>query len=207
MKNKYYFITLFFLGSLLFSCKTQAPKSVETTSQSENVENQSKNNTTSQPKPPKPLPENIAYPNEFVKSQQAWLAFKSSTENSYKYVITDASWSGLRWETTITVEKGAITKRSFQYTSTKGLPENISAEEREWTEEENEIGAHENGAEPLTLDEVYAKARAEWLLKRENTEFFFETKNNGLISTCGYVLKNCADDCFRGINIKKIERL
>lgn len=204
MKNKYYFILLLLLGTLLHSCKTKPSKSDITKYQPENVENEPKKAIA---KPVKSLPENIVYPYEFVKSQQALLDFKKSTNNNYKYQVAEGSWTGLTWETTITVEDGVVTKRSFKYTSTKGLPENISAEEQEWTEKENEIGTHKIGAEPLTLDEIYDKAQEEWLLKKENTEFFFETENNGLISTCGYVINNCADDCFRGINIENIEAL
>lgn len=36
---------------------------------------------------------------------------------------------------------------------------------------------------------------------------YFETKNNGLISTCGYVENTCADDCFIDITITRIAKL
>ncbi len=79
----------------------------------------------------------------------------------------------------------------------------------EWVEETSQLGAHQNtSACPyLTLDAVYDEAKKVWLKKRENTEFFFETTNNGMISTCGYTPNNCMDDCFRGIRITRIEAL
>ncbi|MGY5355583.1 hypothetical protein [Wenyingzhuangia sp. IMCC45467] len=57
------------------------------------------------------------------------------------------------------------------------------------------------------MDEIYEKAKQDWLIKRKEVLVYFETDNNGLISTCGYVPKNCMDDCFLGITIKSIEAL
>lgn len=76
-----------------------------------------------------------------------------------------------------------------------------------WIEYENEINSHENivAAAPLTLDEVYGKAKNEWLIKRKNVKTYFEANNGGLISTCGFVEDGCMDDCFRGIRIAYIE--
>lgn len=148
------------------------------------------------------------YQNDFKNSQKAWLEFKESTNNSYKYTAVAGSWVGISWETIITVSDGKIVERHFKYIMTDGLSEDFPVEELEWIENENDIGSHKNsGAEPLTLDEIYAKAEKEWLLKRENSKTYFETENNGLISTCGYVENGCMDDCFIGINIKTIEAL
>jgi len=45
------------------------------------------------------------------------------------------------------------------------------------------------------------------LLKRDNVTTYFEAKNNGMISSCGYWPNNCADDCFTGVSITLIEAL
>ncbi len=78
-----------------------------------------------------------------------------------------------------------------------------------WVEDISGIGTHKNTAACpyLTLDAVYEEAKNEWLKKRENAETFFETENNGMISTCGYTPDGCQDDCFRGIRIVRIEAL
>jgi hypothetical protein len=55
------------------------------------------------------------------------------------------------------------------------------------------------------LDEIYEKARSNWLKKRGNAKTYFEAKNDGLISSCGYAEDGCQDDCFNGINITSIE--
>nr|WP_315201060.1 hypothetical protein [uncultured Flavobacterium sp.] len=152
--------------------------------------------------------ENSTFQNDFQKSTNALLDFKKSTNNSYQYTVTGSSWSGPAWETTIIVSNGKVIQRQFKYTNTQGLRNDIPKEELEWTENRSEIGTHKNiTATALTLDEIYNKAEQEWLIKRDNAETYFETKNNGLISTCGYVENNCQDDCFRGIHIKSIEPL
>jgi len=147
----------------------------------------------------------ISHQDDFQKSSEALQNFKKATNDSYKYIVTSQSWIGIAWETTITVSNGKIVERHFKYTKTEG-GSNIPQEELEWTENESEIGNHKNnGAPALTLDEIYVKAQQEWLLKRDNTETYFEAKNNGLLSTCGYIEKGCQDDCFVGIHIKSIE--
>lgn len=199
MKKNFYFMMLLFIGSILFSCKTTRQKAEQAASLPEKAE--------PQPAGKELQLDNVAYPNEFEASHKTWLDFKKSTKNSYKYSVIDFSWVGFKWETTITVENGIVKERSFKYTSTKGLPQDIPENELEWIETGNKIGANQNGAKPLTLDEVYDNAQKEWLIKRENAQTYFKTENNGMISTCGYVENNCADDCFRGIAIENIEAL
>jgi hypothetical protein len=114
------------------------------------------------------------------------------------------SWAGFATRTTITVEKGKIVERHFKYT-TVPTSTTIPPTALEWTENENEINNHPESP-ALTLDEVYDKARNEWLLKRKSAKTYFEAKNNGLISSCGYVEDGCQDDCFIGIYIDSIEK-
>lgn len=140
--------------------------------------------------------------NEFDKSYEAWLDFKSKSDNSYQYVTTTSSWTGYKTETTITVSKGKIIARNYKaWSFDKNTQQHSIA--AEWTESADEVNTHDPRS--MTLEEVYAKAKNEWLKMdpNENT-IYFETNNNGMISTCGYVPKNCADDCFMGTKIKSI---
>ncbi len=79
----------------------------------------------------------------------------------------------------------------------------------EWKETGNTLGSHAgtSAAQLITLDEVYEKARTEWLVKRAGVSVYFEANNNGLISSCGFVQDGCMDDCFNGINISEIKAL
>ncbi|MFA9189727.1 hypothetical protein AAGV33_16325, partial [Flavobacterium sp. FBOR7N2.3] len=148
--------------------------------------------------------DDLNYQNDFEKSKNAWLDFKVSSNNSYQYVATGSSFFiHHRWETTITVSNGIVIQRDFEYID---KPEYMPEEDWQWTENANEINTHGSfiAAAPLTLDEIYTKAENEWLIKIKNTNTYFETENNGLISTCGYSEKGCMDDCFTGIRIKSI---
>ena len=150
--------------------------------------------------------EDFNYQSNFEKSYKVWMSFKSSSGNSYSYMVTQASVFGPASETTITVSNGKVTQRHFKYTSTVGMI-NVPAEVLEWTENGAEISTHTSGAAAWTLDEVYDKARNEWLIKRESAKVYLETNNNGMISSCGYQEDGCMDDCFRGIYIASIKAL
>lgn len=149
---------------------------------------------------------NVAYEKDFNKSYRSWLSFKASSFNSYRYTVSTSSWTGHSSETTITVEHGKVVQRSY---ISKGIDRatNQVAVLMEWNEDVSSLNSHSNGAVPLTLDEIYQKAKAEWLQKRGNADTYFEVKNNGMISQCGYVEHGCQDDCFRGIRISLIEKL
>jgi len=149
--------------------------------------------------------EDFEYENSFNKSHKAWLKFKSESDNSYEYVVAGYSWVGISWRTTVVVDKGLVIQRSYICEDIGYGMEPSLAEE--WTENEEEINTHTETAafDPITLDEVYDRAKNDWLIRRSGTTTYFETKNNGMISSCGYAADGCADDCFRGISITSIK--
>lgn len=151
--------------------------------------------------------EDIEYQNQFEKSHRAWLDFKKESNNSYTYTTVFGSWTGFACQTKITVASGRVIERHFKYTS---IPPGalVPQESLEWKENENQLNSHTytSASSPLTLDQIYDKAKNEWLLKREHAKTYFEAKNNGLISSCGYVEDGCQDDCFSGISIASIEK-
>lgn len=145
----------------------------------------------------------IDHGGELGRSYLKWLDFKSASGNSYTYQVLTSSWTSYTTETTITVKQGKVTERSFIARTGNG-PVIIV---KEWKEDENQIATHMEGAAPLTLDDIYARAESEWLVKRGNATTEFEAKNDGMISLCGYTENGCADDCFNGIYIKYIRPL
>lgn len=82
-------------------------------------------------------------------------------------------------------------------------------ESLQWTETEAELGFHEQtpASAIQTLDDIYETARTVWLKKRNDADISFEAKNNGLISSAGFVPNGCMDDCFSGISIRWIEAI
>jgi hypothetical protein len=148
----------------------------------------------------------IEYENDFDKSYKTWLAFKASSNNSYRYKVNFGSWTGYSHETTVTVKDGKVVERAFIAKSIE-RPSNQVVVREEWTEDVNSLNTHQNGDATLTLDDIYHKAKTVWLLKKKNADVSLETKNNGMISSCGFVPHNCADDCFNGISITLIEAI
>ncbi|WP_316803674.1 hypothetical protein [Pedobacter nototheniae] len=148
----------------------------------------------------------IVYKSDYAKSYQTWLDFKAATNNSYWYQVGTYSWTGYSTETTITVQNGVVTKRAYV---SKAVDQKTHAIVVliEWTEDKTSLNTHQDGATIRTLDEIYLEAKNNWLLKRKDAETSFEAKNNGMISSCGYVENGCQDDCFTGISISSIEKL
>lgn len=146
------------------------------------------------------------YQNDFDASYQAWTSFRESSQNNYQYRVRTASWTGSYSETTLTIKAGSVVGRSF----TAGYVDPETHKPvivKTWTENGADIGLHESGAGVMTLDEVYDQARTDWLKKRNDAKTYFEAKNQGMISTCGYVMNGCQDDCFRGITITMIKKI
>ncbi len=97
-----------------------------------------------------------------------------------------------------------ITEAEFQQSTGQTVEATL-----QWTETGAMVGTRgqTSATSFLTLDEIYKQAQNDWLQKRSNASTYFEKDNNGMISTCGYVEHNCADDCFIGIYISRIEAL
>ena len=177
----------------------------------------------------------LEYQNDFDKSYKTWLQFDKNNK-SYSYTYQISSWVGITSHTTITVENNQITKRAFQYfrIASKTIPEsgwtkqlaiealkeigytedeiqssfgNEVVDKLQWIENKENLGNHANPQQLMTLEQIYTKAKNEWIVKRSNATIYFETKNNGMISIAGYVPEKCIDDCFNGIEIVEIKGL
>ena len=147
----------------------------------------------------------------YDKSYKAWQSFKADSKNSYTYIVNSGSVFGYGSETKITVQNGIVVARDYysyklDYTSSTTPPVKKTLEQ--WHEDKASLGQHSSGAALLTLDQVYQKAKNEWLAadKKKNT-IYFEAKNNGMISDASYVPNGCQDDCSIGINISEIKAL
>ena len=142
-------------------------------------------------------------------SLKEWEKFKKTSGNSYQYTVFRSSWVGMSWKAVITVKNGRVVQRDFNWIVPDGWTPEIPADQKEWMENENEINAHKDSgaADAITLDEIYARAKNDWLKKRDNVTTYFEAKNNGLISSCGYQANDCMDDCFVGITVTSINEL
>jgi hypothetical protein len=142
---------------------------------------------------------------EFEKSLSVWQEFKKSVNNNYSYTVKTESWAGFGDSTIISVQNGVVTERTYASYSIDSQTGNKKPTAN-WKEIKAELNTHDSGAQTMTLDEIYEKASSVWLkINKDNHIIYFETKNQGLISLCGYTDKNCKDDCFVGVNITSIK--
>lgn len=140
-------------------------------------------------------------------SLDKWEDFKKANNNSYYYTVTTASWVGTSSSTTITVNSGIIERRVYKQYLTDGSNGQKTLK-TSWVEDKASLNSHQEGAETLTLDQVYDKAKNVWLKADKNENAIsFEARNDGMISSCGYVPNGCMDDCFTGISISEIKPL
>lgn len=148
--------------------------------------------------------DNTPYITEFANSQKAWNLFKASVNNNYSYVTYNGSVFGGYHETKITVQNGKVTGRAFLVGIYPPNAHVLDIKDN-WTEDAATLGTHQQGAPLLTLDDIYAKGKSEWLsADKTKNDIIFETDTRSLISSCGYVPNGCMDDCFSGVHIKSI---
>ncbi len=149
-----------------------------------------------------------AFNSDYDRSYAAWSNFKKSSNNSYTYTEYSSSVFGGYMETKITVKSGKIIRRGFSSGYYQPNSSSLTII-KNWTEDASSLNTHGNeGFELLTLDEVYVKAKTFWLkADSKQNDIYFENKNNGLMSSAGFVPKGCQDDCFNGVSIKNINPL
>ena len=142
----------------------------------------------------------------FNSSQRQWELLKKMNGNSYTYITSFGSWTGYSTKTTIHVENDIIASRECVVTFYNYENEALSIDTIEhYIESAHEIGTHDIGANPLTVDELYDTCVKEYLnVSTKNNTIFLETNEDGLLNLCGFVPDNCVDDCYRGIRIDTI---
>ncbi len=146
----------------------------------------------------------IAKKDEFQTSYEKFQNFKKSSANSYTYIATSGSVFGYSSTTTITITNGVVIGRDYKAYRLNDAHQSVLY--ISWTEDKSSISTHTQGQDALTLDQIYTKAKNEWLkVDTKANDIYFETDANGLIASCGYVPKECQDDCFNGIHISSIQ--
>ena len=138
----------------------------------------------------------FSHENQFDRSYHAWLDFKKNSGDSYSYKVSSGSWTGISAETVITVKAGTVAGRDYELKNinrTTNQPYTMTS----WKESSDSLNTHTERAPTLTLDDIYEKAKTDWLRKRKNVKIYFEADNAGMISSCGYTENGCVDDCFR----------
>ncbi len=128
------------------------------------------------------------------ESRKAWEREKAAHGNSYSLTRSFQSWVGFGHRTTVEIKNGAVAKRHFEEYDRDGKITST------FTEGPGEIGADQNGAAPETMDQLYEACATSYLT--QNTEInvlSLEFAEQGILSSCTYRPRNCADDCSEGL--------
>lgn len=132
--------------------------------------------------------------NKLNDSLNSWVSFKARVSNSYTYtVMRYAKESVTNYETRITVVNGSVIARTLYYHETNvQISGNTNKVTKQWEEDASNVGSHQDGAEAITLDEVYNRAKTSWLnVDAKTNEVLLETDNDGMISTAVSRPKDC----------------
>lgn len=142
----------------------------------------------------------------YSQSLKKWKELKGIHGNSYVYSTTFTSWTGSGSTTVIKVENGVITARYFEQFNRdeNGAKTIVNA----YTETGATLGTHTEGAPLHTMDELYESCARKYLVVSEKkNKLYFETGRNDVMTLCGFVPNDCADDCFKGIRVQSLEWL
>ncbi len=158
----------------------------------------------------------VPFEKELALSKQIWLQFKNDCNDTYKYKIYEETYTNIDGEhtvsTVITVKEGIIIRREYidescQVDHPHDGESCVITQVIEWTENRDDLNTHPEGTKAMTMDNVYTKARNEWLKKMNgNFNYILATDNDGMISKCGnYNLDIFDGERFNGITILEIE--
>ena len=141
----------------------------------------------------------------YNQSYDRWKELKNVKGNSYTYVITFMSSTGYGNSTELKVLCDTVVERNFEafhINDTSGVKEVYES----FHEGVENIGIHDLGADPFTVDELYNTCANRYLdVDKEKYTLYFNTGCDGIINECGFVANGCEDDCFRGFQLSFFE--
>ena len=143
------------------------------------------------------------------KSLQTWQALKVKCGGNYSYTVAFASWVGFGHSTEIVIRNNKVVERKyveFNRNAPPPPPEPGKTPGEKWTEKGEQLGSHNEGAPPKTLDDLYKDAQKvlETKLSPEQ-RLYVRFDKQGLLESCFYVDTRIADDAPRkGVAIGNI---
>lgn len=142
-------------------------------------------------------PTNTSHLTQLDRSLSQWRKVKLENGNTYQYSTRFSSWVGFGNETSISVVNGVVANRSYRSWDDK------QSDITQWSESTVEsLNSHRDGASAKTLDELYDDCQDILQSKdNENNRINLGFDNNGIIQTCLFTPKNCADDCSSGVRV------
>lgn len=142
--------------------------------------------------------------------QSIWNDLKAKCKGNYSYKIAWSSWVGSGHETEIAVRDNQVIERRFREWSGQPVPiepgKTPEPQGETWTEQGEQLGSHEKGAPPKTLDQLYEEAVRVLEEKLEpHHRLYVRFGDRGLLQSCFYVDTRIADDAPQtGVTINSI---
>lgn len=143
--------------------------------------------------------------NNLVQQYKESLALfnKEKTNHpAYEFTLSFSSvMTGFSNQTTFLVENEKVVKRVYQESKM-----NWDTQEQElldsWEEINDAVGSHKNAVQATTLEQIYEQVPSLIKVDTNLNYVYFEARHDGIISSAGHFPKNCADDCFKGYQIR-----
>ncbi len=131
---------------------------------------------------------------KLATSLEKWTAAKKECGGNYSYKVIQSSFTGFRAETLVVVKDNKVVERKYS-TATPKEPGGKAELKQIWSETEKEIGKNKQGAEALTLDQLYegAKKIVEKEVPAEHVRSIAFDKM-GILQYCFLRDKRIADD-------------
>ncbi|TYP98705.1 hypothetical protein C7447_10220 [Tenacibaculum adriaticum] len=143
----------------------------------------------------------------FNENLEKWNELKIENGNSYTYKIRRSSVFGHTQTTTLVIQNDKVIARSFE-----SYKPDLDSDDfnliliETYDENESNLGENTNGAELKLIEDYYNDCSSEYLIVTTNNKIItFSTSDSGIITSCGYRDKRCADDCFIGYTISDFE--
>ena len=148
------------------------------------------------------------YEVDYYNSLNQWNQEKKTHNNSYQYTLFfENSESTYRSSMIVVVKNGEIQsreKKAFLKDAQTGEDQVIRRQT--WTEDQKQLGTHDEA--PKTLDELYEDCNNALSVDPNSNHIVFTMDNNTqLMSVCGHSHRDCAGDCFKGLQIKDFKWL
>ena len=139
----------------------------------------------------------------YESSIAKWNTLKKKHHNSYTYKVDFNSFTGYSSTTVITVKKGSVINRAFYETSAL---DQKTAKKQSFVENRSTLNTHKQGSPAVTIDQLYKDCSEKYLtVDEKSNRILFKVDNIGVLTVCGYIPKNCADDCFKGVSVGEIK--
>jgi hypothetical protein len=147
---------------------------------------------------------------EITHARSAWTTTEKMC-GTYHYTLTDASFSGSNWATTIEITDGVATRRALEvwhYGPTDGTSAGPKIIDKMWTETGTSVGTNmtDGAAAPKTMEGLYDDCAHNVLSQDpgQNT-IRFAADARGVLNECWYVPNQCYDDCRMGVAVTSFE--